>query len=180
MTPIVYDRCMADVLIRFIADGLVFIVVIIATLSLLFLIPNKDKFRSYSRILLAGLTAYLLAKLVAAVYQPTDLRPFEILGINPGASYLDNPGFPSDHMLFVTAIVCAVWFETRKKKLSLVLAIMALLVGLGRVLALVHTPLDVIGGVVIALVGALWYSNQPKRGQRRIVLWPKSSKVSKK
>lgn len=176
----VYDSYMNDVLIRFIADGLVFVVVIVAAFSLLFFVPNKDKFRAYSRILLAGLTAYLLAKLVGVVYQPADLRPFEVLGIEPGASYLDNPGFPSDHMLFVTAIVCAVWFETRKKKLSLVLAIMALLVGLGRVLALVHTPLDVIGGVVIALVGALWYSNQPNRGQRRIVLWPKSSKVSKK
>jgi len=26
-------------------------------------------------------------------------------------------------------------------------------------LALVHTPTDVIGGVVIALIGALWYLN---------------------
>lgn len=171
---------MDDVIIRFIADGLVFVVVIIAAFSLLFFIPNKDKLGAYSRILLAGLTAYLLAKLVGAVYQPADLRPFELMGIEPGASYLDNPGFPSDHMLFVTAIVCAVWFETRKKKLSIVLGIMAVLVGLGRVLALVHTPLDVIGGVVIALVGALWYSNQPKRGQRRIVPWPKSSKASKR
>jgi membrane-associated phospholipid phosphatase len=32
-------------------------------------------------------------------------------------------------------------------------------VGVGRVLALVHTPIDVIGGVLIALVGALWYLN---------------------
>lgn len=171
---------MADILIRFIADGLVVPIVTIAALALLLFVPNKDKLRSYSRILLAGLTAYLIAKLVGAIYQPTDLRPFELMGSKPGASYLNNPGFPSDHMLFVTAIVCAVWFETRMKKLSIMLAAMAVLVGLGRILALVHTPLDVVGGVIMALVGALWYSNQPKRGRRRIGAWQKSSTTSKK
>jgi membrane-associated phospholipid phosphatase len=106
---------------------------------------------------MAGLTAYLIAKLVASVYQPELLRPFELLGVQPGAYYLKNPGFPSDHMLFVTAITLAVWFETRKKNIALLLAGLSVLVGIGRVLALVHTPLDVIGGVVIACVGGIWY-----------------------
>jgi membrane-associated phospholipid phosphatase len=35
--------------------------------------------------------------------------------------------------------------------------VLTLMVCLGRVLALVHTPLDVIGGIVVASVGALWY-----------------------
>jgi membrane-associated phospholipid phosphatase len=30
-------------------------------------------------------------------------------------------------------------------------------VAIGRVLALVHTPIDVIGGMAIACIGALWY-----------------------
>jgi membrane-associated phospholipid phosphatase len=105
----------------------------------------------------------MIAKFVATIYQPTELRPFQELGVAPGAFYLNNPGFPSDHALFVTAILCAVWFETRLKKISLVLAGLVLLICIGRVVALVHTPLDVIGGVIIALIGALWYSTVPRR-----------------
>lgn len=156
-----------DLLIRLIADAAVIPVVLIGAFALLFKVPKGQRFQAYSRVLLAGLTAYMVAKLIGSIYQPETLRPFEQLGVDPGASYLDNPGFPSDHMLFVTAITLAVWFETRLKKTALVLAVLAVLVGAGRILALVHTPLDVIGGVVFALVGALWYiqSRVEKRGE---------------
>lgn len=149
-----------DFLIRLIADYAVIAVVLIGAWALIFKIPKGQRFKAYSRILMAGLTAYLIAKFVATIYQPSDLRPFEILGVDPGASYLNNPGFPSDHALFVTAILCAVWFETRLRKTTLVLAALVVVVCIGRVLALVHTPFDVIAGVLIALVGSLWYSNE--------------------
>ena len=154
---------MLDFLIRLIADYAVIAVVLIGAYALLFKVPKSRRFDAYSRVLLAGLTAYMLAKFVAFVYQPTDMRPFELMGVDPGAAYLNNPGFPSDHALFVTAILCAVWFETKHKKITLILAGLVALICLGRVLALVHTPLDVIGGVVIALIGALWYSNVPRK-----------------
>jgi len=35
--------------------------------------------------------------------------------------------------------------------------------GIARVLALVHTPLDVIGGLVFGLVGAVWYRKLDKK-----------------
>ena len=143
--------------IRIIADGAVIPVILIGIYALVFKIPRGHRFAAYSRILMAGLTAYLLAKLAASIYQPSVERPFEMLGIQAGALFLNNPGFPSDHALFVVAITCAVWFETRQKMLSLVLVVLCLLVCVGRVLALVHTPIDVIFGVIIALIGALWY-----------------------
>jgi undecaprenyl-diphosphatase len=154
---------MEAIIIRVIADVAVVPVVLIGAWVLLFKVPKGQRLESYSRVLMAGLTAYMLAKFLGAVYQPSLLRPFEILGVDPGASYLNNPGFPSDHAVFVTAIACAVWFETRMKRVSLVLAGLVVVVCVGRVLALVHTPLDVIAGVGIALVGALWYSNVPRR-----------------
>jgi membrane-associated phospholipid phosphatase len=149
-----------QLLIRLIADGGVILVVLIGAYVLLFKVKKGGRFEAYTRILMAGLTAYLIAKLVATVYQPQFERPFEALGVEPGAAYLNNPGFPSDHALFVTAITAAVWFETKMKKTALVLAGISLLVCIGRVLALVHTPLDVIGGIVIALLGAVWYVNK--------------------
>lgn len=158
-----YTEGMISVAIQFMADIAVIPIVIVAAWALLFKVPKGGRIKAYSRILMAGLTAYLLAKLVASIYQPNPLRPFELMGLEPGASYLNNPGFPSDHALFVTAIACAVWFETRMKKVSAVLAILVVMVCVGRVLALVHTPLDVIGGVLIALIGALWYRNAPEK-----------------
>lgn len=147
---------MNEVIVKLLADASVVPVVIIGAWALL-KIPRSEKYRAYSRVLMAGLTAYLLAKLVGTVFQPEVLRPFEKLGVEAGASFLNNPGFPSDHVLFCTAITLAVWFETRMAKTTAVLVIFTILVAIGRVLGLVHTPLDVIGGVAIASVGALWY-----------------------
>jgi len=146
-----------DLIIHIIADAFVIPVILIGAFVLLFKIPKGGRFEAYSRILMAGLTSYLIAKFIASVYQPSFERPFEILGVAPGALYLNNPGFPSDHALFVTAITAAVWFETRMKKTTILLASLVVLICVGRVLALVHTPLDVIAGVVIGLVGAVWY-----------------------
>ena len=143
--------------IRIIADGIVIPAVLIGVYALAFKVPKGHRLESYKRILMAGLTAYLLAKLIGAIYQPSVDRPFELLGTVAGASFLNNPGFPSDHTLFLTAIICAVWFETRQKVITTILIGLTIAVCIGRVLALVHTPIDVIGGVIIALMGTVWY-----------------------
>lgn len=147
----------AQFIVKLFADGAIIPIVLIAGYALLFLVPKGHRFEAYARILMAGLTAYLLAKLLASVYQPSGERPFQLLGVAPGASYLNNPGFPSDHALFTAFLTLAVWFETRRKGLAITLVVLTLLVCVGRVLALVHTPLDVLGGLVVASVGALWY-----------------------
>lgn len=155
-----------ELIIRFMADIAVIPVVLIGAYALFVKVPKGQRYQAYCRIIMAGVTAYLLAKFVGSVYQPSLERPFELLGVAPGASYLDNPGFPSDHALFVAAITLAVWFETKQKAISLLLAGLTLLVVIGRVAALVHTPLDVIGGVAIALIGAVWYIQKPVEKRR--------------
>lgn len=152
---------MTDTLIKLIADGLVIPVVLVGAVALLKYVPHGTRLQSYSRILMAGLTAYLAAKLIGSLYQPALERPFEQLGVEAGASFLNNPGFPSDHVLFCTAISLSVWFETGKRKLAGILFGMTFLVAVGRVLALVHTPIDVIGGFIIAFAGVPWYVQRP-------------------
>jgi undecaprenyl-diphosphatase len=146
-----------EIIVHIIADGAVVPVILISAYMLIFKVPKGHRYEAYCRILMAGLTAYLIAKFAAVIYQPSAERPFELLGTQAGALFLNNPGFPSDHALFVTALTCAVWFETRRKVISLLLAALVVIVCVGRVVALVHTPTDVIFGVVIALLGALWY-----------------------
>lgn len=146
-----------QLIVQVIADGLVVPVVVVGVYALLRHVPSAEKYAVYTRVLMAGLTAYVAAKIVGLLYQPAALRPFELIGVEPGASFLDNPGFPSDHALFTMAITLAVLFGARHKRLALVAFVMTLLVCAGRVVALVHTPLDVIGGIVIACVGIVWY-----------------------
>lgn len=151
-----------DPLVEIIADGLVVPIVLLAGYALLFKVKKGARFEAYARILMAGLTAYVIAKLLATVYQPSGERPFELMGVEPGASYLNNPGFPSDHALFTAFLALAVWFETRQKQITIVLVVMTGLVCLGRVLALVHAPLDVIGGILVACTGIVWYLQKPE------------------
>lgn len=149
-----------NTLISFMADWLL-IIELAAGVGILVFGLSQDvratRYQFYAQTVMAGLTAYVIAKYASVIYQPSALRPFEELGQSAGASYLNNPGFPSDHALLATFLVIAVWFGTRNKKLTIVFAIIALLVGIGRVLALVHTPVDIIGGVACALIGGLWY-----------------------
>lgn len=153
--------------IRLLADGLIIPVVLLGVWALL-RIPREQKYRAYCRILLAGLTAFVVAKLLAQIYQPEMERPFEVLGRAAGAAFLPNAGFPSDHTLFCTAIALAVWFETKYKKLAVFLFILTVLIAIGRVLALVHTPLDVIGGIVIAGAGIPWYLQRGKEENAKL------------
>jgi membrane-associated phospholipid phosphatase len=150
---------MQSLIIKIMADYLMVPIILIGAYALLFKVKKSHRIECYSRILVAGLTAYLLAKLIGYVFQPSSLRPFEILGTTAGASFLNNPGFPSDHILLVSALAFAVWFETKQKNLAIIMFVLVILVAIGRVMALVHTPLDVIGAVVIAGMGSLWYMN---------------------
>ncbi len=154
-------------MIQLIADGLIVPIVLTGGILLWFWTP-KPKFQAYTYALMAGLTSLLVAKLMSVVYHPAVERPFELLGEKAGALYIDNPGFPSDHALFVTVIVIAVYALTGRKKLATMLAVLALLVCIGRVVALVHTPLDVLGGIVAALIGGLWYLAMPKIHSKRL------------
>ncbi len=164
----------SDILIRIAADGLMIPIILIAAYALVFRLPKGQRLKSYSLILVAGLTAYLLAKMIGIVYQPASLRPFELAGTTAGASFMNNPGFPSDHILLATVLICAVWFTTKQKLITWVLVVLVVIVAVGRVMALVHTPIDVIGGVLIALVGSLWYLNDQNWLQKKDQLRNKS------
>ena len=171
---------MQEILIRLIADGAVVPVVLIGAWALLFKLKPGSRYQAYCRVLLAGLTAYMLAKFAGAIYQPELQRPFELMGVDAGASFLNNPGFPSDHALFCAAITLAIWFESRQRSLAIAATVLTLLVCVGRVLALVHSPLDVIGGVTIALLGAVWYVQRAPLGDaRRVKQWSKPAKAGK-
>jgi len=143
---------LGDVLIQIMADGLVLPIVLIAAWMLLRL-PRTVWLDRLGRGVMVGLIALWLAKIMSILYQEGQ-RPFMLLGVHPKAAYLNNPGFPSDHVLFVFCITLVVWASTKNRAVGLTLLVLSCLVAVGRVVALVHTPLDVVGGMVCAFAAA--------------------------
>jgi membrane-associated phospholipid phosphatase len=148
-----------EMLIKFLADGLLFVIILCG--GGLFLLANKPSTwpKNLPPVIMAGLTSLLVGKLLSLIYQPSIARPFLERGLEAGAAYIDNPGFPSDHMLLAVVVTLVVLFMTPYKKSAMLLGFLAVCMGAARVMALVHTPLDIAGGIIAGLAGAVWYYN---------------------
>lgn len=151
---------MYDAIIRFLADGTLIIIFICGVGLILWATQPRHWLQKLPVGVMAGLTSLLVGKLMSLVYQPAVARPFLELGASPGAAYIDNPGFPSDHALLAGVVVYAVYFLTPYKKIAGALGLVAVMMGLARIEALVHTPIDVVAGFVAATIGALWYATK--------------------
>ena len=138
--------------VQFIADYLVIPIALVG-LVVLVMVPKNQRHQVWGRAVLAGFVALLFAKIISLLCQGE--RPFEVLGVAPGAAFLPNPGFPSDHALLVFTVAFVVWATTKHMVLAGVLLCAAILVSVGRVLALVHTPADVVGGFLCAVLAAI-------------------------
>lgn len=150
-------------MIRFLADYTLLIVLAVGGVVLLYDGIKREVRHHYPRLIMAGLTSLLIGKLASIAYQPADERPFVSQGVAPGAAFIDNPGFPSDHALLAVATVLGVYALTGRKKLSLILAFVVVMMMIARVAALVHTPLDIIGGALAGLGGGLWYIGMTRK-----------------
>lgn len=149
-----------DVLVRVAADGALLVIVIVAGIVGVyhFVIRHRELFtQAVPLAIMAGLTSLLIGKMMSLVYQPSTDRPYIQQGVSAGASYIDNPGFPSDHVLLGAVIVLMLWALTPYRRVVLALTAILLVMAAGRVAALVHAPIDIVGGVIAALVGGVWY-----------------------
>ena len=99
--------------------------------------------------------AFVLGEIAGLLFQ--NPRPFVEFGVSPLVPHEANNGFPSTHALVAMTVAFTTFLYDRK--IGLVLLSIALLVGIGRILALVHSPLDVAGSALIAVsvVGAVFF-----------------------
>ena len=109
--------------------------------------PEKKRFLILA--LLGAIFSLALAKVANKLYY--DPRPFVAGHFTPYFSHSADNGFPSDHTLLTSFLAFTAWFFSRKAGMTLL--IIALLVGLSRVLAGVHHLLDIAGSLVFALLG---------------------------
>lgn len=148
-------------LLKAVADGTLLLILAVSA-PILLRAMRRHWWETLPVVVMAGLTSLLAGKVLSLIYQPAVARPFLALGVEPGAAYIDNPGFPSDHALLATVVIIAVYALTKNRRLGILLTFLLVAMCVGRVMALVHTPLDVIGGIVAGSVGAIWYKKLTK------------------
>lgn len=138
---------MLDLLAIFCAKYLIALSLLFATASL-FKLSKKEK-RSiiiFGAIVLPLI--YLTAVIAGHLYN--NPRPFVVEHFVPLIPHGDDNGFPSDHTLLASAIA-SIW-TIYNRRIGLILWGAALLIGIARVYAGVHHPIDIIGSALIAAV----------------------------
>jgi undecaprenyl-diphosphatase len=94
-----------------------------------------------------AIVSYIISRIAGALY--FDPRPFVVGHFIPLIAHAADNGFPSDHVLLTGALAMIVWFYN--KKLSIVLWVLALLIGWARVYVGIHHTADIVGSIVIVL-----------------------------
>lgn len=128
---------------------------LIAVPILLFIFFLFSEKTNRKRFIIYAFSSFILIYLISLImgliiYNP---RPFVVDNSQPLFPHLPDNGFPSQHTLLAAAIACVIFFFS--KKLGLFLWTIAILIGIGRVLAGVHHPIDIFASIIIALTGAL-------------------------
>lgn len=140
---------MKDMFIQ-ISGSYLFIFVIFGLIVALVLSKREVRLRFLLSILVAGVIAYCTSIIASHIHQ--DVRPFVLQHITPLIGHTAENGFPSDHaLLTMTLTVITFFFDRRIAGLMLIATI---LVGVARVMALVHSPVDIAAGWLIGAVGA--------------------------
>jgi undecaprenyl-diphosphatase len=114
-------------------------------------LPSRQKTELLAWGALGGALAYILVKAAGALFY--DTRPFVTDHTAPLFAHPADNGFPSDHTALTMFIAICVLRYSRRW--GIVLIVISLLIGASRVAAGIHTPLDILGAVVIAVAAAL-------------------------
>ncbi len=145
---------MSNILVTFLASFLIW--VMFASLLLLWIIDGRIKKEQAIHAFIGSIVVWILAAMIKTFF-PT-IRPFYMNGYE--ALTLVPPSdasFPSMHSAVAFTIAFIVWLHD--KKTGTIFVLMAILVALGRVLANVHYPIDVIGGAFFGVVCAIVMDN---------------------
>jgi len=138
-----------DPIIIFCAKYL-FIAVVLLYLVALVQASRKHRKALVVSLIIAGTIAVILDKLGGKLYY--DPRPFVSQHVTPLIQHSADNGFPSEHTVFSMSVAFLLTFYRRR--LGGLAVLIALAVGVARVAAHVHSPIDIIGGIIIAAIAA--------------------------
>jgi undecaprenyl-diphosphatase len=130
-----------DYIIIFFALYFPYVVAVLAVLLLLFL---RKKMEILVVFFSAGL-AYVLAYILKYLFSVP--RPFDAFSQVHSLIVETGHSFPSSHAIFFMALAVAIFFY--HKKAGYVFMFFALLIGIARITAGVHFPIDILGGFIL-------------------------------
>jgi undecaprenyl-diphosphatase len=144
-----------DGTIIFFAQYFPYVVIILAGLFLLFhheVLQAEEparvfweKKREILMVFFSGCLAWILAYVLKFFFHT--LRPFDAFSaVHPLISE-SGFGFPSGHATFFMALAFSIFFL--HKKAGYIFMFFALLIGLARIIAGVHFPVDILGGFIL-------------------------------
>jgi undecaprenyl-diphosphatase len=137
-------------LIRFVGNYFIFLS--LAILAVYWLrVKTKEKVSIVWQLLCGGVLALLLSTIASHVYY--DTRPFVTEHTVPIIAHAADNGFPSDHALLTAFIGFTIYLHSRA--VGGVLLLVAVLVGVARVAARIHHPIDIVGSFVIAALSVV-------------------------
>ncbi|KKR45012.1 MAG: Bacitracin transport permease protein BCRC [Parcubacteria group bacterium GW2011_GWA2_40_14] len=138
---------MLDQIIIFFAE---YVYILIAGIAFCFVILSDTPTRK--AVLAIGVFSSVIALIADKVLNQIIVspRPFVVENITPLFPHVASNGFPSEHALFAMVIASTIFLHN--KKLGSVLIVLTLGIGVARILANVHYPVDIFGGLVIGLV----------------------------
>lgn len=115
-------------------------------LIVLWVVDGKIKKETVIHALFASLMAWTISEIIKYIF-PT-LRPFQMQNLLPLTATIPGDGaFPSAHT--AVAFALSVTILKHDRKVGVLYLIMAGLVGIARIMAHVHYPIDIIGGAMI-------------------------------
>ncbi|GAC1390986.1 MAG: hypothetical protein NVSMB46_02050 [Candidatus Saccharimonadales bacterium] len=111
--------------------------------------PRNSKIRLFITALVAGIIAFGIAYIAKHLFY--DPRPFVTDHMKPLIAHAADNGFPSDHALFTMTLTAVTYFFS--KKITSIMLVITIIVGVARVLADIHSPLDIAAGWFVAIIG---------------------------
>ena len=116
----------------------------------MWIIDGRVKREQALHALLAALLAWTFSTMIKSLLPV--YRPFIANGHNPLTLTLPsaNSSFPSSHVAVAFAMACSLWIHN--KKLGARFALLAILVGFGRIASNVHFLSDVLVGILIGIL----------------------------
>jgi len=141
---------MEDLIVVFFADF--FIYILFVGLIVLWFIDGKIKKEQVVHALFASFFAYLVAVIIKHFF-PT-LRPFVVNHKEIDVLFKPDGGsFPSEHTIVAFALSVTIFLHDRRVGWWFLGS--SLLIGIARVIANVHYPIDIVGGAFLGTIVAV-------------------------
>ena len=150
-----HQSILIDKLIVFFAKTFPYVVIVLAGIFLLFhhdVLPSQNPLKIFAKkwkeiilVFFSGILAWCLAQVLKLLIHTK--RPFLALPNVHNIMAESGYSFPSGHATFFMALAFALFFS--HKKAGYWFMFFALLIGLARITAGVHFPIDILGGFIL-------------------------------